>query len=288
MNKKVLVTGATGFIGKYCLPLLEMRGYRVIPISSRDCDLFDLKAVASLLSHSRPSHLLHLAWITTPGKYWNSEDNWRWLDCSRSLFTLFKASGGKRIAAAGSCAEYEWNGSVCFEEKTPIKPFSLYGKCKNDLHQFLEKLDISYAWGRIFHLYGPFEPAGKLFSSVILNLLGGSPFHCSSGALIRDYSYVEDVADALVAILDTDIQGAFNIASGSPLPIRDICQKIGEKIGAQNLLNFGTLPERSNDPEYLAASVQKLFQQTQWRPKFNIDQGIEKTINWWKNNEACH
>ena len=85
--KRVIVTGASGFIGRHTLPHLAEAGFEVHPISSRDADLLDERSRRDLFARFRPTHLLHLAWYVPPGKYWTSLENIRWLQASLDLIT---------------------------------------------------------------------------------------------------------------------------------------------------------------------------------------------------------
>src|SRR6267143_4821300 len=118
--KRILLTGATGFIGRQCVPLLVARGYQVHAVSSKpikdnrdsvrwhQADLFDPLAVKALIGSTKPTHLLHLAWCTEPGKYWNSLENLQWVQASLGLLQEFVDNDGQRVVVAGTCAEYDW------------------------------------------------------------------------------------------------------------------------------------------------------------------------------------
>jgi len=298
MNR-ILVTGATGFIGRACINTLAESGQYEIHAAStnlqnslRDdinwhqADLHDHTAISALLDMIKPTHLLHLAWYPVAGKIWSADENHTWVKSSFNLLQAFALSGGKRCVFAGSCAEYAWTDGSCREGETPLEPASVYGQCKNTLHNmqttFCMDAGLSCAWGRVFYLYGPHEPQQKLASSVILALLRGEPARCSHGNQIRDYLYVQDVAAAFIALLESDVEGAVNIASGKPLALKDIVLKIADKLDAHDLLQLGALPAAENEPDILIADTSRLSGEVGWSPEYSLDRGLDLTIAWWK------
>ena len=188
---------------------------------------------------------------------------------------------------AGTCAEYDWQYGYCSEQVTPLAPATLYGTCKHSLQivldSFARQTGLSAAWGRIFFLYGPHEHPSRLISSVIVSLLKGEPARCSHGNQIRDFLYVEDVADAFTALLESDITGPVNVASGGPIALRDIIYKIAEKIDREDLIQLGVVPVSSHEPHLLVADVSRLTDEVGWMPKYNLDRGLEQTIAWWRS-----
>ena len=166
--KSVLVTGANGFIGRHCLPLLLSNGYEVHAISRKkslekqhnlnwvQADLLDPKQISILINQINPSHLLHLAWCTKPGEYWTSLENLNWVLSSMQLLQEFIDNGGNRVVMAGTCAEYDWTDGHCKEDVTPLRPKTLYGISKHALGNILsnltKKANVSSAWGRVFFL----------------------------------------------------------------------------------------------------------------------------------------
>lgn len=281
--KTILVTGAQGFIGRHCLPLLHDKGYQVVPVFSRDCNLFDKKEVSVLLHKTHPTHLLHLAWVTKPGEFWTSPENKQWLDASIHLFETFKHCGGERIVAAGTCAEYDWSNGICSEDTTALDPTTLYGKAKNQLREHLEQMGLSWGWGRIFHLYGPGEHPKKLVAGLIQALLQGQKYPTTSGEQLRDFLHVFDVAGALVALLDSNVEGALNIGSGAALKIKEFCLAIGEKLHMKEKIIFGQRPISAAEPLKIVADVKRLNHELQWMPRIDLDTGLDQTIQWWKS-----
>jgi len=250
-------------------------------------DLLDSPQVLRLLEKVRPSHLLHFAWYTEPGMYWTSAENLRWIEASLALIRAFAIHGGQRVVVAGTCAEYDWKYGYCSEDVTPLLPTTLYGICKNSLQimlaGFSEQSGLSSAWGRIFFPYGPYDYPSKLVSSVTRSLLQGKPAPCSHGNQIRDYLYVQDVAEAFIRILESDLQGPVNIASGYPVTIKKIVHKIAEKLNGRDLVRLGDLPVSPKEPDLLLGNVSRLSKEVGWQPKYDLNHGLDKTIIYWKS-----
>jgi nucleoside-diphosphate-sugar epimerase len=298
--KKVLITGATGFIGSHCLPLLFQKGYEIHAVSSKAipnkthskvhwhrADLLEPTQLLKLVESAKATHLLHLAWYVAPGKWMNSIENYRWVQASLSLLKAFSLHGGQRALFAGTCAEYDWRYSYCSEDLTPLSPTTFYGTCKHALQillsSFSKEKGLSSAWGRIFFLYGPHEHPVRLVSSVIRSLLLGKPARCSHGNQLRDYLYVADVADTIVRILESDVQGPINIASGYPVSLKEIVYRIAEKLDRKDLVHLGALPAPPDEPELVVGNTRRLTSELGWRPKYDLNLGLEETIDWWKN-----
>jgi nucleoside-diphosphate-sugar epimerase len=236
----------------------------------------------------RPSHLLHLAWYAEHGAFWTSHRNLDWIRASISLAEAFLEAGGQRIVATGSCAEYEWGDGHCVEEVTPLIPATLYGACKHATDVVVRALaaqaGASAAWARLFFLYGPYEDPRRLVSSVARALLDGKAAECSDGLQVRDFLYVEDAADALAALLATEVAGSVNIASGDAVTIRDLVSRIAQLVGRPDLLRFGARPA---DPvPRVTASVARLRELVAWTPHFTLEHGLAETIEWWRSAAA--
>lgn len=297
MNK-VLITGASGFIGRHCLPLLSEQGYELhaisrhplatqnIEINWHQIDLFDRSSLQALMMKVRPSHLLHLAWYASPGKYWTALENFQWVQVSLELIRIFSECGGRRIIAAGSCAEYDWRYGYCQANITPISPQTPYGTCKQAfslmLDSFCQQTDISYAWGRIFWLYGQYEDPNRLVASVIRSLLSNQLAQCSTGLQIRDFLYVCDVADALVRLLGSEVTGSIDIGSGIPISIRNLVEQIANTLDRADLVEFGAIPIKSQEAHLVVANPDRLRSELNWYPQYDLSSGIQETINFWK------
>jgi nucleoside-diphosphate-sugar epimerase len=310
--KRVLVSGAGGFIGRWSVPALLGLGYDVHAVlsgnASRDspkqlegatlhfADLLNESSVAALMSEVRPTHLLHFAWIATPGLYWQSAENFRWAAASEHLLGCFGARGGRRVLMAGSCAEYDWSRvEMCDELLSPLAddgtaPLSPYAASKIGLQKTLADVGrrehLSTAWGRIFFQFGPYEHPDRLVPFVIHNLLQGRAAPCSHGRQIRSFLHVADVGAAFAAVLDSALEGPVNIGSDEPVALADLVERIGRQIGRQDLVQLGARPAASYEPPVLVPDVRRLRDEAEWRPRFTLNEALSDTVAWWRGTLA--
>ena len=150
------------------------------------------------------------------------------------------------------------------------------------LMAFGRKNELSVAWGRIFYLYGPFENPSRFMPSIIADMLSGRSVKCSHGNQIRDFMYVEDVAAAFVALLDADVDGAVNIASGNPERIREIVKRVATATNFDGDITFGAIAVPKDEPPILIADTKRLFKEVCFLPQYSLIQGISKTVEWLK------
>ena len=297
--KRVLVTGASGFVGRHALAPLVERGFEVHAVRRSHpgpeapavvwhaADLLEPGAAERLCALIRPTHLLHLAWYAEPGLYWRSLENLRWVEASLSLLRAFAAAGGRRVVAAGTCAEYDWAAAArCDERSTPVRPATLYGACKAALaaiqHAHAAEAGLSQAWGRLFFLYGPDEHPTRLVASVATALLQGREARCSSGEQRRDFLHTADAADAFAALLDSTVEGPVNVASGESVPVSHVVSVIATLAGNPGLVRMGARPTPAGEPAELGAAVDRLRDEVGWRRRRSLEQGLAEVVAWWR------
>lgn len=291
---RVLVTGARGFIGSHTLRPLVEAGFDVHALSRNPPhraapsvtwhrgDLLSPAFREAVVDDVRPTHLLHLAWETTPGTYWSSPANRQWVAASIALGRAFLESGGTRIVGAGTCAEYDWSeGAICDEEMTPIRPSTLYGASKvavaDALRTACAAANAGFAWARLFFVYGTGEQPQRLVPSVVASLLRGEVARCTAGEQRRDYIYVADVASALVRVLQAERSGAFNVATGIASQVKDVVLTIATFLGASDRVELGALPARPNETPVVVGDIRRL-QSLGWSPAYDLRAGIEEML----------
>ena len=298
--KRVLVTGGRGFIGRHTLAPLIARGYEVhatasgddisddlavLPVTWHVCDLLKKDQTDALFRSVAPSYLLHAAWITDHGDYWTSNKNLAWVAATLHMVLAFAQAGGRRYVGAGTCAEYEWSTDVYNELSSKMAPATLYGRAKLAAHEMTsaasDALNISVATGRIFFAYGPYENPNRIVPYACQMLAKGRPAEFSSGALERDFLHVIDAGKGFAALLDGELTGPVNIASGVATNLAGLVTQLGRIAGHEDLIVLGARPDRPDEPPKLVANISRI-QSTGWLPQTDLNQGLEDTFDWWR------
>ena len=271
---RLLLTGASGFIGTHCLRLIlggdhgeihaVTRPGRQPSVSGVTWHAADLRVAAEatrIIDTVRPTHLFHAAWIATPGIYLSSLENVDWLQASIALVRAFAEQGGQRFVGVGSSAEYATSDVPCDEDLTPLHPSSIYGHCKlafwNAVQGLAQYYNMQAAWGRVFLPYGPGDSPARLIPTALAALRAGRPLPLSRGEQLRDFIYAPDAAKQLVGLLGASAIGAFNIGSGEARSVRSVIEAIADRFGARACLRFGELTPRGWEPPVLVANMQK-------------------------------
>lgn len=236
---RVLMTGASGFIGRQMLKALTDQGIEVVVMGRRrpsgsmkfiEVDLLQVSDFEPLILEVKPTHLLHLAWYAEHGKFWTSLANLRWSEATNRLVESFCKAGGRHVVIAGTCAEYDWSHGYFTEDLTPLNPSTLYGVAKNATQSLAmaicEQFEVRCAWGRIFLPFGPGETETRLVPSLI-DVMNGKrmPFEINASAY-RDFLHVSDVASGLRELLIQDARGAYNICSGQPTKLTELVRTL--------------------------------------------------------------
>ena len=293
---RVLLTGASGFVGKATLAALLDRGYDVTtvartlpdiagPYRFAACDLLDASLALDDLFSPRIDVVVHLAWCVEHGTFWTSPANLDWVGATLRLARAAERHGVARVVATGTCYEYAWPRDGNCTEGTLLSPTTLYATAKDATRRaceaFFATRGISFAWARIFFLYGPGEQPDRLVPSIARRLARGEPAPSSRGLAVRDFLDVRDAGRALAALAASSAQGAFNVASGQAISIADIVRRLGELAGRPDLVRVGALADRPDEPPRIVADVQRLPIPLDAWPTISLDQGLSEALSYW-------
>jgi nucleoside-diphosphate-sugar epimerase len=267
--KKILVTGATGFIGNYVVSELIRTGHRVIASSASAVNAgnkqwfqnveyiqFDFAGFDNAKNYfeffQSPDLMIHLAWEGLP----NYTANFH-LDVNlarhQSLLKNLIANGLKDLTVTGTCLEYGFQEGK-LDESMPAKPSNPYAIAKNNLRESLEEFrndhPFNFKWVRLFYMYGKGQNPNSLLSQLDKALANEDQvFNMSGGEQLRDYLPVETVAKYIVAIaLQQKVTGIINCSSGAPVRIKDFVEEYLKNKKKQIKLNFGHYPYTTYEP----------------------------------------
>ena len=268
---KILVTGTTGFIGRYVVERLLEMPHDVVATSLETNVSLPCRYIPANLNEpggswferfEQPDAVIHLAWEGLPhyNELFHIEHN---LPASYYFLKNLIEAGVKNVNVIGTCFEYGLQEGCLSEDLFP-QPSTTYGVAKNALRIFLEELkkkyDFDMKWIRLFYLYG--EGQSK---QSILELLkaavnrGDTVFNMSGGEQLRDYLPVETVAENIVKIaLQNKVQGIINNAAGQPISIRRLVEEYLQRMGKTIKLNLGYYPYTAYEPHAFWGDVKKL------------------------------
>ena len=302
--RSVLVTGATGLIGSALVRLLRAEDIAVYCVIRRgslsklpplagleaiEVPSFETEVLRKSLSGITCNTVFHLA---SYGVQINARDRDQLVAGNVQLLShvleAFSDRPPTKFLYAGSCSEYglaAHDGQPISEDQ-PLRPTSLYGAAKAAAELYGQalamQLKIPFTALRLFNVFGPEEAPHRLLPSIIQALDQDRPVDLTGGEQQRDLLHVDDVAGALLAAARSENLQAFaayNICSGQPVRIREVGETAARLMGkAQDLLQWGKLPYRSDEPMWVVGDPTRFQQATSWRPKMSLTEGIRSMV----------
>jgi nucleoside-diphosphate-sugar epimerase len=292
---KILLTGPAGFVGSSFLNLALSHGHQVAglfcPQESPPSALRGHPGLTSLrgtlaeapwpeIAAFAPEVCVHTAWITTPGIYLEAPENHRFLEWSLDFLQRVTESGTGRVVVLGTCIEYQIGNHPLSETSTLVSPTTLYAQCKNSLRIALETEprfhSVATCWCRLFYPYGIGEHPSRLCSSIIQKVARSENILLKTPDSTKDYIYIDDVAAALMIVVEKGFRGTINLGTGAGIPVKSIATTIARLMNKPELVQLAT--HSPADPLGWVVADASRLEAMGWRPQITLLDGLTKLI----------
>ena len=327
---KILVTGCAGFIGFHVTKKLLSEGYQVLGIDSLNeyydvslkknrlkeiksplfnfcnIDICDKRDLEKQLHKFKPSKIIHLA--AQAGVRYSFENPYSYIDSNISGFLnileLSKTMSIKHLVYASSSSVYGGNTNYPFSERNNVDhPVSLYAATKksNELmaHTYSHLFSIPTTGLRFFTVYGPWGRPDMSLFIFVKSIIENQPIDVyNHGNMIRDFTYVDDIVEGIIRVLnkpptideaydssmpDPSKSSApykvFNIGNSNPVKLMDYINAIKTAVGKEPIINM--MPLQPGDVIETSADIELINKWVDFVPKTNVEEGIAKFVNWY-------
>ncbi|MBN2518224.1 MAG: SDR family NAD(P)-dependent oxidoreductase [Candidatus Altiarchaeota archaeon] len=307
-NAKVLVTGATGFIGSHLTRRLVSEGADVVILAEPGVDLYALEdakdkveqitadlrnynSVEQLVKTVSPDRIFHLAAFTNPGRDTANSRLANEVNVGGTVnllqASLAAAPGLKVFINTGTCEEYGNNPAPFREDMLPW-PVSPYSASKSAAWVFCELFRRSYSLPivslRPFLTYGPYQKTNRFLTSLIVSCILGKDFKMSEGKQKREVNYIDDIIEGFILASQTKkaIGQTINIGNGIPHTVRELAEKVRAVSGSRINLGLAAYPYRENEIWNLFCDNTKARKILGWKPETSLEDGLARTVSWYK------
>ena len=292
-DKKILITGATGFLGSHLLSALIEKGYNIIilkrsfsntwriqdvlhQIRSHDVDKIDIKKI---FDENEIEGIIHLA--TDYGRKNNND-----------IIQMSKANIELPAQLLDLCTKYGIRFFINSHTSTNNK-YSLYSATKSAFTEisryFIANYQVKFINMRLEYMYGEKDDYTKFIPFVFKSILEGKEIRATKGEQKRDFIYVKDVTDAYIKVMNNleklgDEFIEFEIGMGESISLRDFANKIENIINKKANIKWGAIPYRKNEIFDSKANIEKAKNILGWHPRYDLNYGLKRTINWYKKS----
>ena len=305
--RKAAITGATSMLGIALIQACISRGVHCLcfvrphsknlnrlPVSPfitvAECDLADLESYAPPAAQCGCEVFYHLGWGSTSKTTRNSPE----AQCANITHTLAAVHLAKKLgchtfAGIGSQAEYgRVNAQIT--PNTPVNPDVAYGVAKyaaGRLSSILcSQLGLRHIWGRVFSVYGPWDNEGTLLRTLLESLLRKQSPAVTKSEQLWDYLFAEDAGEAIFLMGEKGHDGSvYNIGNSTALPLRSYIEVAWQAAGTPCEILYGAIPYAPTQVMHLCADISTLTADTGFAPKTAFAYGIQKTIEWMKEQQ---
>jgi len=293
--RRILVTGANGFMAsaflRHALAAGHSLGAMIWPGSapaaaqarSEQYRWFEgtlTEVPWKTIETFQPETCVHFAWTTAPRYAYDSPEHLRCLEASQSFVRRAVKLGVRHVFGIGTCIEYQLGPAPLVEDRTPLAPQGAYAESKNAMRAWLEeeagRNGFTFSWARVFYAYGVGADPTRLCSTTISKLLREEPIVLKTPRSTKDYIYIEDIAAALLAIVERGFAGAVNVGTGVGVTVMELAQTLAEMLDKPGLVR-PAVPEVVDPLGYVVADNTRL-RSLGWRPEYDLRRGLDAMI----------
>lgn len=278
---KLLVTGATGFVGTHLIPTLGAAGHEVTVLARRQpermgaaavvvADLRDFEATVAAVEQAGAEGVIHLAaaGVTDPFLDPNEALSHNVTGTLNLLRAAFEASESTRCLVARTPGEREAMNVYAASKAAAWKFCQMYARTR----------DWPISGAMIFQAYGPGQPAHTLVPAAFRAALAGQPFPMSSGQQRRDWIYIEDVVRGLLAAIEAPLAPGVTVELGSGMgtPVEAVVRQIYRKVGRGGTPLLGAKPDRPGEVAVQVADVAGNRPRFRWEAAYSLSEGLDR------------
>jgi nucleoside-diphosphate-sugar epimerase len=304
---RILLTGATGFIGARVAERLAERGHALALLLRKPRhtdraaalygastliagDLADPQSYAAAMRSFAPDTVIHAAWHGVAGADRNDFSQLANIQAAAWLAAEAIASGATAFVGLGSQAEYGPHSRM-LDETAQTQPTTLYGHSKLAACEATRAVcrtgNIRHAWMRVFSTYGPRDNPGWMIPSLIAALKAGEKPALTAGEQKWGFLFVDDAADAIAMVAENGAaDGIFNLGSADAPLLRDTVSLLRDLVAPGAALGFGEVPYRPDQVMHLQADIARLRRVTGWSPRIDLASGLDKTVRWFTSRQG--
>ncbi len=280
-KESVLVTGVGGFLGSHLLPKLE-KNFRVV--AAPPSDKLDIRDRDKVVKLPEAQFVIHLAGIANVPLSWEDPERVISINTIGTANILDYCVKNKASLIYPSSYAYGSPEYLPTDEKHPVKAENPYAVSKLAAESLCEVYHKKYGLNviilRLFNVYGPGQSEEMVIPKIILGLINRNSVEVQTGKPKRDMVFVSDVVEAfLLALRGKNGLTIYNVGSGKSYSIKEIAMKLIEISGKKSKFTDKRIP-RPNDILETLANISKIQTELGWKPKVNIDEGLEKTYSW--------
>jgi UDP-glucose 4-epimerase len=304
-GKRVLVTGASGFVGTHLLDALAASAAEVAivtrnPAHARPAgnvfvgNISDKGFLSQVVQDWSPQIIFHLAGARERGLEREAFDQSIAANLTGTLNLLFAARDVPRLECLvilGTGEEYGGNRAPFIESmrESPISAYSFAKQCATQLSQLMHvSFGLPVAVLRPAVAYGPGQASDMFLPALIQTLLRGEEFRMTPGGQSRDYVYVDDLVDAILrsGLCPQAAGEIINIGSGQATRIAELVDRVQAQLGESGRVRKGALPYRNGEPMEYLLDIGKARRLLDWQPRTSLEEGLQRTIDWYRRGGA--